>query len=143
MTEEKKMEKMHAMVLTKTDKIETNPLQFTTVNKPTINKENELLVEIKACGICSSNLHLIEGDWNKYGFPSQLPIIPGHEIVGIVKSIGNKVRKIKIGDRVGIQPLYESCLMCEYCIKGRENLCNSIKITDENLNGGYAEYISI
>jgi alcohol dehydrogenase, propanol-preferring len=143
MTEEKKMEKMHAMVLTKTDKIETNPLQFTTVNKPTINKENELLVEIKACGICRSNLHLIEGDWNKYGFPSQLPIIPGHEIVGIVKSIGNKVRKIKIGDRVGIQPLYESCLMCEYCIKGRENLCNSIKITDENLNGGYAEYISI
>jgi hypothetical protein len=50
MTEEKKMEKMHAMVLTKTDKIETTPLQFTTVNKPTINKENELLVEIKACG---------------------------------------------------------------------------------------------
>jgi propanol-preferring alcohol dehydrogenase len=88
-------------------------------------------------------LHLIEGDWNKYGFPSQLSIIPGHEIVGIVKSIGNKVRKIKIGDRVGIQPLYESCLMCEYYIKGRENLCNSIKITGENLNGGYAEYISI
>jgi propanol-preferring alcohol dehydrogenase len=88
-------------------------------------------------------LHLIEGDWNKYGFPAQLPIIPGHEMAGVVKSIGNKVRRVKIGDRVGIQPLYESYLVCEYCAEGRENLCNSIKITGETVNGGYAEYISI
>jgi propanol-preferring alcohol dehydrogenase len=141
MTEEN--EKMHTMVLTKTAKIETNPLELTSINKPTINRDNELLVEIKACGVCRSNLHLIEGDWNKYGFPAHLPIIPGHEIVGIVKSIGNKVRRVKIGDRIGIQPLYESCLVCEYCAEGRENICNSIKITGETVNGGYAEYISI
>ena len=134
---------MYAMVLTKTANIETNPLEFTSIDKPKINRDNELLVEIKSCGVCRSNLHIVEGDWNKYGFPAQLPIIPGHEIAGVVKSIGNKVRRVKIGDRVGIQPLYESCLVCEYCAEGRENLCNSIKITGETVNGGYAEYISI
>jgi alcohol dehydrogenase, propanol-preferring len=134
---------MHAMVLTKTANIEINPLEFISIDEPKINRDNELLVEIKSCGVCRSNLHLIEGDWNKYGFPAQLPIIPGHEIAGVVKSIGNKVRRVKTGDRVGIQPLYESCLVCEYCAEGRENLCNSIKITDETVNGGYAEYISI
>jgi alcohol dehydrogenase, propanol-preferring len=64
-----------------------------------------LLVEIKACGVCRSNLHLIEGDWNRYGFPVQLPIIPGYEIIGVVKSIGERLQRVKIGDRIGIQPL--------------------------------------
>jgi propanol-preferring alcohol dehydrogenase len=143
MKSEKKKEKMHAMVLMKTDKIETNPLRLTSVDKPVINKENELIVEIKACGVCRSNLHLIEGDWNKYGFPSKLPIIPGHEIVGEVRKIGHKVQRFRVDDRIGIQPLYNSCLMCDYCINGRENLCDSIKITGETVDGGYAEYISV
>ena len=88
---------MYTMVLTKTANIETNPLEFTSIDKPKINRDNELLVEIKSCGVCRSNLHIVEGDWNKYGFPAQLPIIPGHEIAGVVKGIGNKVRRVKIG----------------------------------------------
>jgi alcohol dehydrogenase, propanol-preferring len=131
------------MVLTKTAKVETNLLEFASLDKPIIIRDNELLVEIKASRVCRSNLHLVEDDWNRYSFPVQLPIIPGHEIVHIVKSIGERVKGVKIDARIGIQPLYESCLMYEYCIESHENLYSSIKITGETINSGYAEYISI
>ena len=67
--------------------------------------------------------------------------MPGHEVVGVVRQTGSGVKKIKIGDRVGIQPLFSSCLHCEYCAAGRENLCESAEITGESVQGGYAEYI--
>ena len=133
---------MQAMVLSKLAPIESRPLKLTSVAQPKI-KKNELLVEIKACGVCRSNLHVIEGDWKAHGVPSVLPIIPGHEIVGFVNKVGDSVREIKKGDRVGIQPLYSSCLKCEYCRNGRENLCESAEITGESVNGGYAEYIVV
>jgi alcohol dehydrogenase, propanol-preferring len=116
------MEKMHAMLLRNTGEIDTNPLELAVVDKPVIegnksdsSSSNEILVKIKTYGVCRSNLHLVEGDWKKYGLPSQLPIIPGHEIVGVVKSIGDRIKRFKTGVRIGIQPLYESCLMWEYC----------------------------
>ena len=130
------------MLLSKLAPIESNPLRMASMAQPQI-KKNELLVEIEACGVCRSNLHVIEGDWKKHGVPSTLPIIPGHEIVGFVKKIGVSVKKVKRGDRVGIQPLYSSCLECEYCRDGRENLCESAEITGESVNGGYAELISV
>jgi alcohol dehydrogenase, propanol-preferring len=74
--------------------------------------------------------------------PSHLPLVPGHEVVGIVKKVGVGVKRIKVGDRVGIQPLFSSCLKCEYCTTGRENLCESAEITGETVQGGYAEYIT-
>jgi alcohol dehydrogenase, propanol-preferring len=86
--------------------------------------------------------HLIEGDWKKYGAPSSPPVIPGHEVVGVVKKVGDGVKKVKAGERVGIQPLFRSCLQCDYCASGRENLCESAEITGETVQGGYAEYIS-
>ena len=135
-------EKMQAMVLGELAPIETRPLKMTSIDRPAINGKNGLLLEIEACGVCRSNLHLIEGDWKKYGSPSSLPVVPGHEVVGVVKQVGSGVRKIKIGDRVGIQPLFSSCLQCEYCAAGRENLCESAEITGESVQGGYAEYIS-
>jgi alcohol dehydrogenase, propanol-preferring len=135
-------EMMQAMVLTKLAPIETRPLRLMSIEKPTINERTKLLLEIEACGVCRSNLHLIEGDWKKHGVPSSLPVIPGHEVVGIVRKIGDSVKKIKIGDRVGIQPLFSSCLQCEYCTLRRENLCESAEITGESVDGGYAEYIS-
>jgi alcohol dehydrogenase, propanol-preferring len=135
-------EKMEAMVLTKLARIETNPLKLMSIEKPKIRGKRGLLIEISACGVCRSNLHLIEGDWKKYGEPSSLPVVPGHEVVGVVKKGGDSVKKIKVGDRVGIQPLFSSCLQCEYCMAGRENLCESAEITGETVQGGYAEYIS-
>jgi alcohol dehydrogenase, propanol-preferring len=134
-------EKMQAMVLSKLAPIETRPLKLTSIDKPAIRDRNGLLLEIEACGVCRSNLHLIEGDWKKYGAPSSLPVVPGHEVVGVVRKIGDGVKKIKAGDRVGIQPLFSSCLECEYCIAGRENLCENAEITGETVQGGYAEYI--
>jgi propanol-preferring alcohol dehydrogenase len=135
-------EKMKAMVLTRLARIETHPLKLMSIDRPSIKSGNGLLLEIEACGVCRSNLHLIEGDWKKYGSPSRLPIVPGHEVVGAVKSIGERVRKIKVGERVGIQPLFSSCLACGYCVAGREHLCESAEITGETVQGGYAEYIS-
>jgi propanol-preferring alcohol dehydrogenase len=135
-------EKMEAMVLTKLARIETSPLKLMSIDKPKIRGKRGLLIEISACGVCRSNLHLIEGDWKKYGEPSSLPVVPGHEVVGVVKKRGDSVKKIKVGDRVGIQPLFSSCLQCEYCMSGRENLCESAEITGETVQGGYAEYIS-
>jgi alcohol dehydrogenase, propanol-preferring len=135
-------EKMQAMVLTKLAPIETRPLKLMSIEKPTIKGRTGLILEIEACGVCRSNLHLIEGDWKKYGAPSHLPVVPGHEVVGVVKKIGDGVKKVKVGDRVGIQPLFSSCLQCEYCVSSRENLCESAEITGETVQGGYAEYIS-
>jgi propanol-preferring alcohol dehydrogenase len=134
-------EMMQAMVLTKLAPIETHPLRLMSIEKPTIREKTELLLKIEACGVCRSNLHLIEGDWRKHGVPSSLPVIPGHEVVGIVRNIGYGVTNVKIGDRVGIQPLFSSCLQCGYCISRRENLCESAEITGESVQGGYAEYI--
>ena len=133
---------MQAMVLTKLAPIETHPLRLMSVEKPTIMERNGLFLEIEACGVCRSNLHLIEGDWKQHGVPSSLPVIPGHEVVGIVRKTGDSVKKVKIGDRVGIQSLLSSCLQCEYCTSQRENLCESAEITGESVDGGYAEYIS-
>ncbi|HEY8140609.1 MAG TPA: alcohol dehydrogenase catalytic domain-containing protein [Nitrososphaera sp.] len=134
-------EKMKAMVLGKTAPIETRPLRLKSIDKPSIRKGDDLLIEIEACGVCRSNLHLIEGDWEEYGSPSTLPIVPGHEVVGVVRDIGSRVRNVKKGDRVGIQPLFSSCLKCEYCKDGREHLCDDAEITGETVQGGYAEYI--
>jgi propanol-preferring alcohol dehydrogenase len=107
---------------------------------PQPKKKGDLLIEIEACGVCRSNLHMIEGDWKHLGSPSDLPVVPGHEVVGVVKKAGSKVRE---GDRVGITPLASSCLKCGYCSAGREHLCDSAEITGESVQGGYAEFISI
>lgn len=136
------MLRMKAMFLSKLAPIESRPLKLASIERPSLTR-NELLVEIEACGVCRSNLHIVEGDWKKYGAPSMLPIIPGHEIVGVVRKAGYSVRRISVGDRVGIQPLYSSCLKCEYCKSGRENLCESAEITGETVHGGYAEYIAV
>ena len=130
------------MVLNQTAPIETKPLKLTDVNMPTLGK-NEVLMKITACGVCRSNLHLIEGDWLKYGIPPKLPIIPGHEIVGIVESVGGDVTTFAIGERIGIQPLYNSCRHCDYCLTGREHLCDARQITGDTEDGGYSEYIKV
>ena len=137
------MEKMRAMVLSECAKIETNPLKQTNIDKHQIERPNEILLKIEACGVCHSQLHGIEGDWKHVGIPDTLPIVPGHELVGKVIEIGNGVTKFKIGDRAGITPLLEACKKCQYCDEGKEYLCESSKITGETLKGGYSEYITV
>ena len=134
---------MHAMVLSECAKIETNPLKSTEIDKHEIKESDEILLKIEACGVCHSQLHGIEGDWQHIGIPATLPIVPGHEVVGKVIEIGKDVTKFKIGERAGITPLLEACKKCQYCKEGKEYLCESSKITGETLKGGYSEYITV
>ena len=134
---------MRAMVLSECAKIETNPLKPTNIDRHQIERPNEILLKIEACGVCHSQLHGIEGDWKHVGIPDTLPIVPGHELVGKVIEVGKDVTKFKTGDRAGITPLLEACKKCQYCKEGKEYLCESSKITGETLKGGYSEYITV
>jgi len=131
---------MKAQVLHDLGPIEKDPLKFEDYATPTPNDE-EVLVRIEACGVCHSNLHMIEGEWQSIGIPGKLPIIPGHEIVGVIEKIGKKSNSLTSGMRVGIQVIYDTCGKCEFCLTGRENLCITQLNTGENIDGGYAEFI--
>lgn len=137
------VEKMRAMVLFELGPIETNPLKLTEIDRHKIQRPNELLIKIEACGVCHSQLHGIEGDWKDLGIPPMLPTVPGHEVVGKVVEIGKNVTKFKVGDRAGISPLLESCMKCQYCKEGNEHLCESMQVLGESLKGGYAEYVTV
>ena len=136
-------EKMRAMVLSKLGPIESKPLKLALIDRHRISRPNEILINIKACGVCHSQLHGIEGDWQDLGIPPQLPVVPGHEIVGRVVQAGDAVTRFKIGDMAGVSPLLESCMSCGYCKSGKENLCDSMDILGESLKGGYSEYVTV
>ncbi|MCS7250585.1 MAG: zinc-dependent alcohol dehydrogenase family protein [candidate division WOR-3 bacterium] len=131
---------MKAFLITEISNLEKDdrPLKLAELRKPEI-KENEILIKVKACGICHTEIDEIEGR----ALPSFFPIIPGHQIVGEVVKIGKKVKKFKIGDRVGAGWIYSACQRCEYCEKGLENLCQEFKATGKDVNGGYCEYFKI
>jgi len=131
---------LKAAVLRKVAPIEVKPLNIDEVPVPALGK-GQVIVEVGACGVCRSNLHMIEGDWVKHGVPAKLPIIPGHELVGKIVSVGEGVESVAKGDAVGVQPLWSSCGRCEFCLTGREELCASKNITGETVDGGYAEYV--
>ncbi len=136
-------EKMRAMVLERLGPIESRPLRLSEIEKHQIQRANEILIKIQACGVCHSQLHGIEGDWKELGIPPQLPTVPGHEIVGEVVEVGGDVTRFKVGERAGVSPLLESCRRCEYCAEGKENLCDSSKTLGETLKGGYSEYVTV
>ena len=101
----------------------------------------QLLVEVAGCGVCRSNLHMVEGDWVDGGVPAISPIIPGHEVTGRVHALGLDVEGFAVGDPVGVQPLWWTCEECEFCVSDREQLCHRRVITGEHVNGGYGEYM--
>lgn len=103
-------------------------------------KPKEVLVKVLYSGICHSDIHIIDGDWESRGF-IKYPLVPGHEIVGEVVEIGNNVNFIKKGDIVGLPWVYSSCLNCDYCISANEQFCENRKITGINSIGGFSEYI--
>ncbi len=96
----------------------------------------QLLIKVHACGICRTDLHVVDGELTD----GKMPIIPGHELVGEVVERGAAVERFSIGDRVGVPWLGATCGTCRYCSSGRENLCDSARFTGYHLDGGYAEY---
>jgi alcohol dehydrogenase, propanol-preferring len=99
-------------------------------------KDNEVLLKVHACGICRTDLHIIDGDLSN----PKLPLILGHEIVGIVVAMGNSVTNFTIGQRLGVPWLGETCGQCHYCNHHHENLCDHAFFTGYTLDGGFAEY---
>lgn len=98
----------------------------------------QVLVKVSVCGVCRTDLHLVDGELEK----PRLPIIPGHEIVGYVAATGPGVSTFKIGDRIGIPWLGSTCRCCRFCLTNRENLCDQPGFTGYTLDGGYAEYVT-
>ncbi len=111
-------------------------LEVKDVPKPS-PKRGEVLVKIEACGVCHTDLHAAHGDWP---VKPKLPLIPGHEGVGIIEEIGEGVTSLKTGDRVGIPWLFSACGECEYCLQGQETLCPHQENGGYSVDGGYAEY---
>ena len=125
---------MKAMVLKKIAPIDESPLALEDLPIPQPGP-GQILVRISACGICHTELDEIEGR-----LEAKLPIIPGHEVVGRVESLGSGVVKFKSGDRVGIAWINSSCEKCDFCQEGNENLCPEFRGTGCHADGGYAEY---
>ncbi|TFV77890.1 alcohol dehydrogenase AdhP [Bradyrhizobium frederickii] len=98
----------------------------------------EVLVKVKACGVCHTDLHAASGDWPVKPVP---PFIPGHEAAGIVAALGPGVKNLKVGDAVGVAWLHDACMACEYCETGWETLCEHQHNTGYSVNGGFAEYV--
>jgi alcohol dehydrogenase, propanol-preferring len=96
----------------------------------------QVLIHVRACAVCRTDLHVIDGE---LGHP-KLPLIPGHEIVGTVEQLGAGATRFKIGDRVGVPWLGWICGHCEFCLNGKENLCDQAKFTGYTLDGGYADF---
>jgi propanol-preferring alcohol dehydrogenase len=127
---------MKAMVLHTPSSAESRPLRLEEVSTPEPH-EGEILVRVDKCGVCRTDLHVIEGDLP----PRLASLIPGHEIVGTVARLGENVRSVSEGHRVGLPWLHSTCGRCEYCTTGRENLCERKVFTGYTTNGGYAPYV--
>ncbi len=125
---------MRAMLLDKPRPAEENPLRLTELPLPNPGA-GEIRVQVRACGVCHTDLHIVEGD---LALP-KLPVVPGHQIVGTVDALGAGVSEFRAGDRVGVPWLYWTDGECAYCRKGLENLCDRARFTGFHADGGYAE----
>ncbi len=125
---------MKAMLLRRQAPITDRPLETADIPTP-VPGPRELLIRIRACAICRTDLHVIEGDLEA----RKLPLVPGHQIVAIVEQLGAECRRFQPGDRVGVAWLRHTCGTCEYCKRGSENLCRSSRYTGYHADGGYAE----
>lgn len=127
---------MKAWELNSPSPVETNPLKLREVPTPT-PADHEVLVRVTACGICRTDLHVVEGELP----PRKTPVIPGHQVVGVVEKLGPNAARYAPGTRVGIPWLYKTDGSCFYCRHGQENLCDSPQFTGYTQDGGFAEYI--
>ncbi len=113
----------------------STPLVLIELEIPKPNA-NQVLIKVKACAVCRTDLHILDGELKE----PKLPLVLGHEIVGEIVELGNKVKGLKTGDLIGVPWLGESCDTCRFCKSGKENLCDSAKFTGYQIDGGYAEY---
>ena len=125
---------MRAMVLESPRPVEQRPLRLADIDEPQAGP-GEIRVRVRCCGLCHTDLHTVEGE---LALP-RTPIVPGHQIVGIVDQLGKGVTTFKRGDRVGVPWLYSTDGTCRYCRSATENLCQSARFTGLHVNGGYAE----
>lgn len=126
---------MKAWILNRPAPISELPLVRAEVPVPAPS-EDELVLRVAACGICRTDLHVVEGELPV----RRSPLIPGHQIVGRVAALGARVEGFSIEDRVGVAWLNRTCGVCEFCVAGRENLCDQAMFTGWTVDGGYAEY---
>jgi len=127
---------MTAWILDRPADVTQYPLHLAEV--PRLNPaEDELLLRVSVCGVCRTDLHVVEGELPV----RRSPLIPGHQIVGRVVALGSNVEDVAIGDRVGVSWLNRTCGACEFCLAGRENLCEQAMFTGWTVDGGYAEFV--
>lgn len=129
---------MRAMVLRGFGPVEARPLTLEDAARP-VPGPRELLVRVLCCGVCHTDLHIAEGDI----VPPRLPVIPGHQVVGIVEEHGADAGRFDAGQRVGVAWLGRTCGSCVYCGRDDENLCERAVFNGFDLNGGYAEYVLV
>ena len=127
---------MKAMVLERAGPAESRPLRAEELEVPAVGRD-EVLVRVDACGVCRTDLHVVEGE---LAHPKKR-VVPGHEVVGTVAETGGKVARFVKGDRVGVPWLHSTCGVCEYCVSGRENLCAKKRYTGYTVDGGYAQFV--
>jgi propanol-preferring alcohol dehydrogenase len=127
---------MKACVLSRPAPVETRPLEYIEVPLREPSKD-EVLVRVLYCGVCRTDLHVVEGELS----PRKSPVIPGHQVVGIVDRVGKQASRFSVGSRVGIAWLHSTDGTCWYCRSGCENLCDQPEFTGYTVDGGYAEYI--
>lgn len=129
---------MQAQILYAPGQVESQPLTLTQIETPA-PRANEVRIKISACGVCHTDLHIVTGELH----PPQLPLVPGHQIVGAVETRGADANRFAIGTRVGVPWLNWIDAKCRWFNTDRENLCENIRFTGLDTNGGYAEYITI
>ena len=122
---------MRAMVMER----QGSPLSLCELPRPRA-AEGQILLKVSACGICRTDLHVVDGDLTE----PTLPLVPGHQIVGLIEAIGHGVNGFEVGQRVGVPWLGGSCGHCWYCDHDRENLCDNARYTGYQIDGGFAEY---
>jgi propanol-preferring alcohol dehydrogenase len=131
---------MKAMLLNEITNLKENenPLTLAELPEPA-PAENEILIKVRVCGVCHTELDEIEGRTP----PAKLPVVPGHQVVGTVAANGSRAQRFRVGDRVGVAWIYWADQSCKFCQEGYENLCVNFKATGRDANGGYAEYMTV
>jgi len=127
---------IRAMQLSSHALVEQQPLEFLRLPMPDPDS-GQVRVRVQFCGACHTDLHIVEGDIQ----PKRMPIIPGHQVVGVIDALGESVTNLKLGSRVGIPWFHSACGTCEFCLAGDQNLCARAQYTGFHLDGGFAEYM--